>query len=165
MGYAFDGTAKTVTLTSGTTVLDLIDMHSRWKDWVRAGNAAVLPAFAAVGGDIPAIPLYLFLRNGWNIVPQAANHTLTIINGIFEREGGGDPFIDPAGSYKIRINRETPGIAIGYSTSGGSGPSAGQIADEVMSRIAASFVPADVKRVNGVTIVGTGVTGNEWGPA
>lgn len=38
MGYAFDGAAKTVTLTTGTAVLDLIDMHSRWKDWVRGGQ-------------------------------------------------------------------------------------------------------------------------------
>lgn len=135
MGYAFDGAAKTVTLTTGTAVLDLIDMHSRWKDWVRAGNASVLPAFAAVGGDIPSIPLYLFLRNGWDVVPQSANHTLTVINGIFEREGGGDPFIDPAGSYKIRINRETPGIAIGYSTGGGPGYTLEQIGQAVGQRV------------------------------
>ncbi|HRD86812.1 MAG TPA: hypothetical protein PK752_00935 [Accumulibacter sp.] len=143
MGYAFDGAAKTVTLTSGTTVLDLIDLHSRWKDWVRAGNAAVLPAFRAVGGDIPAIPLYLFLLNGWNIVPQAADHTLRVISGVFEREGGGDPFVDPAGSYKIRINRETPGIAIGYSTSGGSGYTLEQIGQAVGNRIVEGPLSAD----------------------
>lgn len=143
MGYAFDGTVKTVTLTSGTTVLDLIDLHSRWKDWVRAGNAAVLPAFSAVGGEIPEIPLYLFLRNGWNIVPQAANHTLTVINGVFNREGGGDPFVDPAGSYRIRINREAPGIAIGYSTGGGSGYTLEQIAQAVGNRSVEGALSAD----------------------
>lgn len=142
MGYAFDGTAKTVTLTSGTTVIDLIDLHSRWKDWVRAGNAAVLPAFRAVGGDIPAIPLYLFLLNGWSIVPQAADHTLRVINGVFERDGGGDPFIDPAGSYKIRINRESPGIAIGYST-GGSSYTLEQIGQAVGNRMVEGDLSAD----------------------
>lgn len=126
MAYTFDGSAKTITLPSGMVALDLIDLHSRWKDWLLAGNAGYLPAFQTVGGDIPAIPLYLFLLNGWRVVPQAANHTLVVLNGIFEVEGGGDPFIDPVGSYKIRINRETPGIAIGYNTSGGTAPTAAQ---------------------------------------
>jgi hypothetical protein len=118
MGYIFDGTAKTVTLTSGTTTLDLIDLHSRWKDWLYSNNAGYSIAFRTIGGDIPAIPLYLFLLNGWRVVPQSANHTLTVVNGIFEVDGGGDPFVDPVGSYKIRINRETPGIAIGYNSTG-----------------------------------------------
>lgn len=39
------------------------------------------------------------------------------------------------------------------------------IADAVWARIAAGFVPADVRRVNGVDIAGSGVPGNEWGPA
>lgn len=117
MSYVFNGTAKTISLV-GITVLDLIDLHSRWKDWVYSGNAGYLSAFKTVGGDIPAIPLYLFLINGWRVVPQSANHTLSVINGIFEVEGGGDPFVDPVGSFIIRINRQTPGIAIGYSSEG-----------------------------------------------
>ena len=64
MAYTFSGAAKTITLSSGTVVLDLVDLHSRWKDWVFAGNAGFAQAFRAVGGDIPAIPLYLFLLNG-----------------------------------------------------------------------------------------------------
>lgn len=133
MAYTFSGTAKTITLSSGTVTLDLVDLHSRWKDWVAAGNAGYPIAFRAVGGDIPAIPLYLFLLDGWRVVPQQADHTLTVTAGIFEVDGGGDPFIDPAGSYKIRINRETPGIAIGYSTTGGSGPTASEIATATLT--------------------------------
>jgi hypothetical protein len=119
MAYTFDGPNKLIYLSSGTTSLDLIDLYARWKDWVRTGNAGFLWAFTTVGGDIPAIPLYLFLTNGWRVVPQAANHVLVVSNGFLEVDGGGDPFIDPAGSFKIRINRETPGIGIGYTTSGG----------------------------------------------
>ncbi len=126
--YAFEGDTKTITLPAGMLTLDLIDLYSRWKDWLREdGHAGFALAFHAVGGDIPAIPLYLFLLNGWSIVPQAAHHTLTVSAGILEREGGGDPFADPVGEFKIRINRQTPGIAIGYSTTG-SNLSAGEIA-------------------------------------
>jgi hypothetical protein len=138
MSYAFDGSTKRITLSAGTISLDLVDLNARWKDWVLAGNAASLMAFNAIGGDIAAIPLYLFLLNGWRIVPQAADHTLTVVGGILEVDGGGDPFVDPAGSYKIRINRQTPGIAIGYSTSGGSSFTTGDIADAVWAHSAAT---------------------------
>lgn len=134
MSYTFDGSTKRITLSAGTTTLDLVDLHSRWKDWVFTGNAGYAAAFKAVGGDIPAIPLYLFLLNGWRIVPQSADHALTVGGGVLEVEGGGDPFVDPAGSYKIRINRQAPGIAIGYSTTGSTGPTAAEIADAVWAK-------------------------------
>jgi hypothetical protein len=129
--YTFNGTTKRVTLAPGAVSLDLVDLHSRWKDWVLAGHAECLLAFSTVGGEITEIPLYLFMQNGWLIVPQSADHVLTVTNGILVGQGGGEPFADPAGSYKIRINRQTPGIAIGYSTTGGSGPTAADIAAAV----------------------------------
>lgn len=120
--------------------LNLIDVYSRWKDWVLAGNSGFQKAFNAVGGDIPAIPLYLFITNGWRIVPQSANHVLSVINGVLEVDDGvSDPFVDPVGSYKIRINRESPGIAIGYSTSGTS-PTASEIATAVWQHSVATDI-------------------------
>lgn len=159
MIYTFDGTAKTITLPSGAVTLDLVDLHSRWKQWVLAGNAHLLPAFRAVGGDIPAIPLYLFILNGWRIVPQAANHTLSVVSGILEVDGGGEPFIDPAGSYKIRINRQAPGIAIGYSTTGGStGPSAESIAAATVAALMAQAqvtpIHSNIQQVNSYPVTG-----------
>ena len=134
----FNGTTKRISLAPGTTTLDLIALHSWWKQWMLAGNAASPLAFSAIGGDIAAIPLYLFLLNGWRIVPQSSDHALTVSNGILEVEGGGDPFVDPAGSYKIRINRAAPGIAIGYSSTGGTAPSAGDVADAVWQHASAT---------------------------
>lgn len=162
MAYTFNGVAKTITLSSGTVTLDLVDLHSRWKDWVFAGNAQYATAFRAVGGDIPAIPLYLFLLNGWRIVPQSANHILTVTNGVLEVEGGGEPFNDPVGSYVVRINRQTPGIAIGYSTTDGSGPSAESIADAVLAALNAATIPVDVQKMNGAEVIGTGTLGDDW---
>ena len=124
MIYTFNGTTKRITLPSGAVVLDLIDLHSRWKEWVLLGNAGFAQAFSTIGGETPKIPLYLFLSNGWKIIPQSANHVLSVSNGILETDDASEPFVDPAGSYSIRINRESPGIAIGYSTTGGSGASA-----------------------------------------
>ncbi len=165
MAYTFSGAAKTITLSSGTVVLDLVDLHSRWKDWVFAGNAGFAQAFRAVGGDIPAIPLYLFLLNGWRIVPQSASHVLTVSNGVLEVDGGGEPFVDPAGSYAIRINRQTPGIAIGYSTGGGAGPSAAEIAAAVLAALQSTTIPVDVTKINHVTLTGAGTAANPMRPA
>lgn len=141
MGYAFDGANKIVSLTSGTTTLDLIDLWSRWKDWLRADHAGWPLALDTVGGETidpgagTRIPLYLFLRNGWRIRPQEASHTLTVKNGTLLVEGGGDPFVNTTGSYVVRINYQQPVQAIGYSTSGSGGcPTASEIADAVWSK-------------------------------
>jgi len=131
VAYTFNGTTKRITLSTGTVTLDLVDLFSRWKDWVLAGNAETLLAFSTVGGEITEIPLYLFVQNGWLIVPQSADHVLNVTNGVLVGQGSADPFTDPVGSYKIRINRQVPGIAIGYSTSDSTGPSAADIAAAV----------------------------------
>lgn len=161
MAYTFNGVTKRITLSSGTVTLDLLDLHSRWKEWLLLGNAGYEQAFRAVGGDIPAIPLYLFILNGWRIVPQSSDHTLTVTKGVFEVDGGGDPFVDPAGSYKIRINREAPGIAIGYSSSGSTGPSVADIAAGVMAQAQITPIHSDLRMAVGQAYHGDGSEGNK----
>lgn len=127
MGITFDGPTKIITLTTGTTELDVVDVYSRWKDWVTQGNANFVPAFEAVGGNQidassgTAIPLYAFLINGWRIRPQSANHVLNVSGGVLLVSGGGDPFLNPIGSFVVRINYQQPVQAITVSTGGGSG--------------------------------------------
>ena len=48
---------------------------------------------------------------------------------------------------------------------GGSQPMSADIADEIMARLAATAIPVDVRKINNVTVEGTGVAGDEWGPA
>jgi hypothetical protein len=119
MAIIFDGTTKIITLSTGTIVLSITDLYSRWKDWILlSDNSKYSPAFSVVGGDIidntvgTAIPLYAFLLNGWRIKPQEANHTLSVTNGVILVEGGGDPFINTDGSFVIRINYQQPVQAI-----------------------------------------------------
>ena len=168
MAYTFNGSTKRITLSAGTVTLNLTDLHSRWKDWVLAGNAECLLAFSTVGGEITEIPLYLFMLNGWLIVPQSADHTLTVTGGVLVGQGGADPFTDPAGAYKIRINRQVPGIAIGYSTSGGAGPTTADIAAAaaaaVMAALNATTIPVDLLKVKGQPIDGSGSEADPWGP-
>lgn len=124
MAISFDGVAKHITLSLGTTELNVKDLWSRWVDWVLTGdNSKYLPAMTQVGGnDIDlasgtSIPVYIYLLNGWRVIPQSADHTLNVVQGILLVEGGGDPF-DHTGSYVIRINYQQPVQAITVSTGG-----------------------------------------------
>lgn len=126
--YTFNGATKRIQLPTGLTTLNLSDLYSRWKDWVLDGHAEYPLAFGTVGGEIDKIPLYLFCTNGWKIIPQAANHTLSITGGILETDDDTYPFVSPAGSYSIFIDRNSPGIAIGYSTTGG-----GEVPSDVLT--------------------------------
>jgi hypothetical protein len=127
MAITFDGTAKTMTLSAGTTQLNVLDLYSRWKDWVAAGNAWAQQAFAPVGGDPidvaagTSIPLYAFLINGWRVRPQEADHTLAVTGGVLLVDGGGDPFLDTTGDFVVRINYQQPVQAIVVGGIGGSG--------------------------------------------
>jgi hypothetical protein len=139
MSYSFDGTAKVISLSSGTISVDLADLWSRWKDWLLAGNAGFARAFDTVGGEIPEIPLYLFLKNGWRIRPQEASHTLTVTGGSLNVEGGGDPFVNTSGSWIVRIAYQQPVRGFGYSTSGSSGPTTSELATAVRSELTAEL--------------------------
>jgi hypothetical protein len=122
MAFSFDGPNKLVILSAGTVSIDLAEMYSRYKDWLLLGNAGHALAFSTVGGEPidPAagtlVPLYLFLLNGWRIRPQEANHTLIVTGGTLLVDGGGDPFVDTLGNYRVRIRYSQPVQAMGYNS-------------------------------------------------
>lgn len=123
MAYAFDGAERLITLTAITT-LDVKDLYSRWKEWLKdtdeAHNAI---AFLSVGGQPISlsagteIPAYLYLTNGWKIRPQEADHTLNVVNGVLLTDDDSDPFVDTVGAYTVRINYQQPVQSISTSLS------------------------------------------------
>lgn len=128
MALSFNGNTKVISLSSGTTILSIRDLWSRWVDWfLQSDNSKYPMAFEQVGGNTidvsnnTYIPIYIFVKNGWKIKPQEANHTLTVNDGILVVDGGGDPFTNTTGIYNVRINYSQPVQAITVSTSGGSG--------------------------------------------
>jgi hypothetical protein len=117
--YSFDGPERLITMTGSPYEIDVKDMYSRWKEWVKDTDEAKNEhAFVAIGGqDIDAvagtkIPCYCYITNGWTIRPQELDHTLSVINGILLREGGGDPFESTVGGYNVRILYQQPVQAI-----------------------------------------------------
>jgi hypothetical protein len=144
MAFTFDGANKLVVCSTGTTSIDLADLWSRWKDWLLQGNAGYARAFDTVGGDPidpvagTLVPLYLFVQNGWKLRPQEADHTLNVTGGSIVVSGGGDPFVSTLGDYTVRINYQQPVQAMGYSTGGGTAPSASEVADAVWQHASAT---------------------------
>lgn len=163
MGMTFDGPNKRIILTAGTTSLSVRDVWSRWVDWfLTAGdNSKYLPAFVSVGGDDidlaagTKIPIYAFLTNGWRVRPQEANHTLNVTDGILLVDGGGDPFVDTAGAYIVRVNYQQPVQAISFSTGGGGGVTPAQMWDFVLE---GGYTAAQIQRLIAAAMAGT-VTG------
>jgi hypothetical protein len=144
-------------------------MYSRSADWLaQADNAKYGAVFRQVGGDDLggglSIPPYFFLQGAWRVRPMESSHNLTIAGNLFV-EGGGVPVVPTLGTYQVNVNYTVPVQAQGISTSGGSGPSAAQIAAEVLAALQASVIPVNVKQVNNTPLAGAGVPGNEWGPA
>lgn len=164
MSISFDGAGKTIVLSSGTVELGVRDLWSRWLDWLAmSDNSKYLPAMRSVGGDDidatagTSIPIYTFLLNGWRISPQEDDHTLDVIDGILLVDGGGDPFLDTAGDYTVRVNYKQPVQAVAVATGGSSGPSAAAIAAAVVAAMNATPPDVNVSKVNDLKIYGGGI--------
>ena len=170
MAIQFDGPNKVIILTSGTVTLSVRDLWSRWVDWLlTSDNSKYLPAMSLLGGDEidpiagTKIPVYVSLLNGWRIRPQAASHILNVTAGILLVLGGGDPFVEVP-SFTVRINYKQPVEAIGFSTGGGGGATPEQIAAAILALAQLTPIHADIRKVNAITVDGTGADADPFGP-
>lgn len=122
----FSGSAKTITIgyDAAITSVDVIDVYSRWKDWVLAGNAQYREAFGdSVGGESLGGGLFtgafFFLRNdlGWRIVPANSDHELRVIGGLYPTDAAQPIFSPPASANVLAvIQRSAESFAPGEAT-------------------------------------------------
>lgn len=113
----FDSVNKLIICKSGITELDAkVDIYSDTKeDWqIDATLNKFRFIFRSIGGDDTApgeiAPLYSFIKFGWRIRPDEADHTLNITNGAILVEGdtSADPFVDTVGDFTVRIRMYVP---------------------------------------------------------
>ena len=113
----FDGANKIIQVDPGATDIDVQEVYSEWKRWVRldAQNAKWLPAFDVVGGDDLGgglvAPIYFFLLNGWTIRPDdtSGSHELTVALNLYARPSTNDRFTPVGG---VTISNKTSDSAI-----------------------------------------------------
>lgn len=153
MPITFDPATKRVILDRASVTAT--ELYSRSADWLAlSDNAKYGAVFRQVGGDdlgsSLSIPPYFFLQNTWRIRPMESNHNLTITGNLFV-DGGGVPVVSTLGTFQVNVNYTVPVQAQGISTSGSTGPTAAEIAAEVLVQIEASTIlskRADVQVVN-----------------
>ncbi len=124
----FDGPNKIITLASGVTDVDAIEIYSRWKDWVKDDNAQYLRAFdnSEGGSPIDATTLtgsYFFLRNdlGWRVKPPEEDIQITINGNFFPRDFL-LPYLNPTdGNFNTAIRISSSSLTQVVTVSSGSG--------------------------------------------
>ena len=166
MPIVIDPATKRLILDGASVTAQAV--YVAWVDWAATSdNAKYLPAFSAVGGDALGgglfIPPYYFLRNGWRVRPMESNHNLTITGNLFV-DGGGVPVVSTLGTYQVNVNYTVPVQAQGISTSGSTGPTAGEIASAVLAQLQATAIPVNMVQVKGQTLSGAGSEADPWGP-
>ena len=148
MAFIFDGAAKTITHSGGT--LSVAEMWSRYVDWLAVGdNSKYGDLLTTVGRDENDIPLYVFLEPGVIIVVTDNSIPSPVVDGVLKTRSGGDPF----GGAVVNARLVEPGIAIGYSTTGSTGPSAADIAAALLAALNATTIPVNVVKTNGQALL------------
>lgn len=133
MSLTFNGAAKTITHSGGE--LSVLDLWSRYVDWLAVGdNSKYGELMTTVGRDKDKIPLYVILAQGVTIVVSDNSVPTVVTNGVLETANDSDPF----GGAVVNVRYEKPGIAIGYSSNGVTGPSAESIASAVIAALNAT---------------------------
>ncbi len=122
----FDGPNKLIILASPITdpVQDVVDIYSRWKDWVRlSDNAKFLPAFANSVGGNPTNPperisAYVFVNNdlGWRIRPFEASGTVLLDGDLFPSDPGLPLFVPTVGTWNTGIRQLVSSKALQVET-------------------------------------------------
>jgi hypothetical protein len=118
---SFDEINKIINVTiapdvDGEIFIDVkTDLYSDGKeDWVNNENLRkfVFPISAVGGNPLPgekALGTTFFLSSDWKIRPYNASHRMTI-NGNLYAADGSDPFLDPIGTYTVRIMQQVSSL-------------------------------------------------------
>jgi len=164
MPITFDPSTKRIILDSASVTAT--ELYSRSADWLAlSDNVKYGAVFRQVGGDDLggglSIPPYFFLQGAWRVRPMESDHDLDVSGNLFV-EGGGIPFVRTLGNYQVNVRSTVPVQAQGIATGGASGPSAAEIAAEVLAVLNATTIPVDAKKMNGSTITGNGTAGDLW---
>ena len=146
------------------------DLWSRWVDWHSLNDWALF-AFSRSGGNLRPTGEYapadfsLLTSLGWRIVLANYPHETIFYGNLFPE--GSDSLFDISRLTADGVVPRLQGSAnlLTYNTSGGAGgATAEEVADEVMARIMATFIPANIKKVNDTTVNGSGTEDDPWGP-
>ncbi len=124
MAYTFDGPNKLI-IISAVTTFTVIDMYSRWKEWVQTDdNSKYIQAFRSIAGDPIgpglAVAPYVFLNttDGWRIRPGESNHELAIVGNLYSEDSLLSMFVPTVGTFTVNVIIERSSAAIAVTVGG-----------------------------------------------
>ena len=147
----------TYTIESTASITDLPAFHAALRDWEDSEQGAIHPvthSWKALDLGSGGFFYQADLLSPWVLkFPNAGNYTIS---------GNLNATITPvAGVY---VERKTSAAYVTTAV-GGSGPSAAEIATAILAAAQITPIHADLRRVTGQGITGTGSEANPWGPA
>lgn len=144
MAITFNGPNRTITLSTGQTVVSVAEVYSRWKDWfIQSDNAKYPEAFRQVGGDPLGGGVYstinTFIRNdyGWRIKPPEQDIDIVLVGNLYPEDPNQPWRAATTGDFHTSINTNLSMNLIEFDSGGGGGTvtvDAEQIADAVWDR-------------------------------
>ena len=143
-------------IESNTDILDLLVFHNSLRDWEDSPTGMIYPIthkWKALDLGSGAFFYQADIQAPWRLkFTSPGNYK---INGNLNAE-----IIQDNGVY---VERKTSAAYVTTSI-GGSGPSAEDIANAVLSAIRAATppIPVNTEQMNGVDIIGDGSAGNKW---
>jgi hypothetical protein len=118
--FIVDTSNKLFIAKPGVTSFDVkVDLYSDAKEhWLEGGTAFGFDfPIRTIGGDPIGGGLFAgdiyFLRDGWKIRPQEADHTLTVTGNLFLDEGEtGGLFVPTLGGYTVLVNMRNSNLVL-----------------------------------------------------
>lgn len=146
----------TYTIESTASITDLPAFHAALRDWEDSEQGAIHPithSWKALDLGGGGFFYQTDLLSPWVLkFPNAGNYT---INGNLNAT-----IVPVAGVY---VERKTSSAYVTTAV-GGSGPSAADIAAAVLAMAQITPIHADMRKVKGQTINGSGSEADPWGP-
>ena len=168
MALTFNQAAQRISVTSPQVSLSCQDLINAIRDEEASERGIVYDKIADasgkdnLGGGV-STAITVFLLDAWQVQWYAGNYTATIGGGNLVAESG-DAVAYVSGGPQVEITLSAAATIVA-GDGGSTAPSASEVANAVLAALQGTTIPVDVRKINAVTVEGSGVTGDEWGPA
>ena len=164
--YTFDFGQSIIDVDEGVSDVDCVDLYLACKLAQASEEGIVYERIAAGSGLVSlgvgvSVGLTVALLGSWQLRFAAGNYVARVAGGNLTGGPGGDPIAYSAGVQTLLIQSAASTVV----TASAAVPTAPQIAAAVLSAAQTAPIHADARRVNGYGLRGSGVVGDEWGPA
>jgi hypothetical protein len=164
--FTFDFGVYRIDVDAGTYDVDVGDLYTAAK-LAQASEEGIIHERVAAGSGLndlgPGVQVGLTveLLGAWQLRFPVGNYVARVAGGNLIGGPSGDPIAYSAGVQTLLIQSAASTVV----TAGGSVPTASQVAAAVRLNLETGDpIPADIARVNGVEVDGTGAENDPWGP-